>query len=97
MSNVTELPNLAERLAKIEESATRGGGPPYDGGMEARVAKLEEFAQDTRDRLVRIETRLDTFATKEDMHRELHSLTWKMIGAQAALVAAVYFVVKFLH
>jgi hypothetical protein len=74
-----------------------GGEPPYDDGMEARVTKLEAAAQDTRDRLVRIETRLDSIATKEDMHRELHSLTWKMISAQAALVAAVYFVAKFIH
>jgi len=35
--------------------------------METRVIKLEQFAVETRDRLARIETRLDTFATKEDL------------------------------
>ena len=29
--------------------------------MEARIIALEEFAVDARDRLARIETRLDTF------------------------------------
>ena len=74
-----------------------------------RVAKLEEFAVDARDRLVRIETRLDTFsttfATKEDiskterilrveLHKELSNLTWKLLGGASALVAAVYFIAK---
>ena len=43
------------------------GGGGDNGGMEARVMKLEDFAQDTRDRLTRIETRLDNTATKADV------------------------------
>ena len=78
-----------------------GGQPPYDGGMEARVTKLEAAAQDTRDRLVRIETRLDTFATKEDMHKELHASTWKIIGAMLTfgtfLTAATFFIARNIH
>lgn len=84
---------------KNNTSKNIGGEPPYDGGMEARVNKLEDFAQDTRDRLTRIESRLDTFqsmfATKEDLHKELHSMTWRIFGACAGLVAAVYFIVKY--
>ena len=64
--------------------------------MEARIIKLEGAAQDTLERLVRIETRLDhfatTFATKEDlskvegsiradMHKEFTTQTWRIIGA----------------
>jgi len=73
--------------------------------MEARVLKLEQFAVETRDRLARIETRLDTFATKEDLqalkadlykelHKELHGMTWKLLGGASALVAAVYSIAK---
>jgi hypothetical protein len=66
--------------------------------MEARMIALEEFAVDARDRLARIETRLDTFATKEDLHRELHSMTWKLFsGALAgatALVGLVYWMAR---
>lgn len=79
----------------------KGGGPPYDGGMEARVSKLEQLAQESRDRLTRMEARLDTFptlfATKEDLHKELHGMTWRIVGACAALVAVVYFVAKLVH
>ena len=76
-----------------------GGGTSDNGPMEARVTKLEDFAQDTRERLTRIEARLDTFpavfATKEDLHKELHSMTWRIFGACAGLVAAVYFIAKY--
>jgi hypothetical protein len=62
--------------------------------MQVRVINLERFAIETRDRLTRIETRLDTFATKADLHHELHSMTWKLLGGAmagaTALVATVY-------
>jgi hypothetical protein len=61
--------------------------------MEARIAKLEDFAQGTRDRLTRIEARLDsferTFASKEDLHRELHAQTWRFVGAVTTLGIAI--------
>ena len=34
------------------------------------------------------------FATKEEIHKEMNLQTWKLIGAAAALVAAVYFLAK---
>lgn len=51
-----------------------GGEPPDDGGMEARIVKLEEFVGEARTelraidvRLTKIETRLDSTATKADV------------------------------
>ncbi|WP_186113904.1 hypothetical protein [Burkholderia gladioli] len=71
--------------------------------MEARIAALEAANQDTRDRLTRIETRLDAVATKADLqeiradfHQSMHSLTWRIIGACALLVAATAAIVKLL-
>ena len=62
--------------------------------MQARIIDLEKFSIETRDRLTRIETRLDTFATKADLHHALHSMTWKLLGGamagSTALVAALY-------
>jgi hypothetical protein len=66
--------------------------------MEARIIALEKFAVDTRERLTRIETRLNTFATKEDLHRELHSMTWKLFSGAltgaTALVGLVYWMAR---
>lgn len=69
--------------------------------MEARVVALEEFAIETRDRLARIETRLDTFLTKADLHQELHSMTWKLLGGAisvaSALAGIVYWIARNIH
>lgn len=42
--------------------------------MEERIVKLEEFAADTKDRLVRIESRLDQMATKADLAEKVGEL-----------------------
>lgn len=69
--------------------------------METRVVALEEFAIETRDRLARIETRLCTFVTKADLHQELHSMTWKLLGGAmsgaTALVGIVYWIARNIH
>jgi hypothetical protein len=65
--------------------------------MEARIIALEEYAVDARDRLARIETRLDTFATKADLHRELHGMTWRLFGGASALVGIVYWIARNIH
>lgn len=67
--------------------------------MEARVAKLEEFAAETRDRLARIESRLDGIdahmATKADL-AELSARMIKWIaGTAIAMGAAAITVMTF--
>lgn len=44
MSNIRSFPDnkTAEILARLEKlGVAKTGGPPYDGGMEARLSKLE--------------------------------------------------------
>ncbi|WP_126242271.1 hypothetical protein [Burkholderia gladioli] len=79
-----------------------GGGGGNDDGMD-RIAALEAANLETRDRLARIETRLESVATKADL-RELMASTnkaitdqaWKMItwmtGICGLLVGATYFI-----
>lgn len=74
-----------------------GGRGGDDGGMEARIAALEKANLDTRDRLTRIETRMESLASKEDLHRETHAQTWRIIGVTALLVAVVYYLAKYIH
>nr|DAZ55852.1 MAG TPA: Protein of unknown function (DUF2730) [Caudoviricetes sp.] len=49
---------------------------------------------DHESRLARIEATLPHLSTKEDLQRELHSMTWKIVGSIAALVAAVVAITK---
>ncbi|MBR8027810.1 hypothetical protein KDX27_22660 [Burkholderia cenocepacia] len=66
--------------------------------MEARIAALEAANLDNRERLARIETRLESVATREDLHREINAQTWKLVtfvcSFGTALVAATYFLAK---
>lgn len=73
-----------------------GGSGGDDGGMEARIVALETATIGTRDRLARIETRLDSVATRENLHREINAQTWRLVtfvcSFGTALVAATYFI-----
>ncbi|SFA71044.1 hypothetical protein SAMN04515620_101251 [Collimonas sp. OK607] len=99
---MAELKQMTGKRAQPRNEKSRlaaGDGGGYVVDMNARIAKLEGFALDTRDRLSRIEERLEACATKSDvkdlestMHKELHGLTWKLIGIAGVLVSMVYFV-----
>lgn len=64
-----------------KQALTSGGG---GSDLEARVKALEDATLVTRDRLARIEARLESFptifATKEDLHREINAATSKFVG-----------------
>lgn len=66
--------------------------------MEERIQKLEAWAEKTTERIAAVERELgiirSNYATKEDLHLELHSLTWKVIGAIAVLCAAVFWMAR---
>lgn len=69
--------------------------------MEARICALEAISIETRDRLARIETRLDTFVTKDYLHQELNAMTWRLLSAMtlicSALLSSVYWIARNVH
>src|SRR5258708_7577237 len=101
---------MADRhLNLVSGTAPAGRSGPVDGGgsggddgkMEARISALESANLETRDRLIKIETRMETLASKEDLHKEMSSQTWRLVtfvcSFGTALVAATYFVAKYVH
>jgi hypothetical protein len=72
--------------------------------MEARIIALEAAHLDTRDRLIKIETRMDSLASKEDLanlraelHSSMNAQTWRIIGALALISGVIYYMAKFVH
>ena len=103
MTNVVDFSSARSQVAP-------GGSPPYDGWMEVRVANLEALAEKTGERLGVIErdaaiiksnyaTREDLQAAKADLHKAMNDQTWKIItwmtGISTALVAATFFLARF--
>ncbi len=60
-----------------------GGGTGDNGGVEQRVANLETFAADAKERLTRVETKLD------HIEREVGQVKWWIVAQIIAGVLAV--------
>ena len=65
--------------------------------MEARVAKLEAVIPTLATKEDVLSTKADILRLEAKLHQELHSLTWKLIGTCAGLVAVVYFLARTIH
>lgn len=90
----------------------RGGTePPDNGGMDARIAKLESIAEKTGTQLATLEKDVavikSNYATKEDlarvegairadMHKEFTAQTWRIIGAMLTFGALLSAAVFFI-
>ena len=72
------------RLRAIEKRMVDGGPPTDNDKMEARLMKLEEFADDAKQRLARVETKLD------HIDKEVSNFKWWVL---AQIVAALLTVV----
>jgi hypothetical protein len=83
-------------------SGSGNSEPPDNGDMDARVAKLEALAEKTGERLVTIERDIGivkaTMATREDLHKELHALSWRLVAfiftVGGLLSAIVYYIAR---
>lgn len=62
-----------------------GGGPPHDGDMEARVAKLEHIAEKTSERLNALERDVavikSNYSTKADVSEAKNSIIMWVVSA----------------
>jgi hypothetical protein len=63
--------------------------------MNSRIAKLEEFAAETRERLARIEARLEQTATKADLHELSATMIKWIVGTVSGMSIAGITVMTF--
>jgi len=61
--------------------------------LMADVERIGNDVTELKISIAGINGRLDTFATKEDLHKQ----TWRIYGAMATLMAVFYFLVRYVH
>jgi tetrahydromethanopterin S-methyltransferase subunit G len=76
-------------------SLTTPRPPAEDGRMEVRVTKLETDVVEIRERLIRIETRLEQTATKEDVERMGTTIVKWCIGLMFGFTTSTIVVMTF--
>lgn len=82
---------------RVLPTSTGGGNPPHNEDMELseRVGHLEKDMKDVRDRLARMETRLDAFATKSDLADTKSEIIKWVVGTAVGLGVAGITVMTF--
>jgi hypothetical protein len=96
MSNVVELAERIDRLRKGPPVDPPGGGGD-NGGMDLseRVGRLEVDMKDVRDRLARMEPRMEAFATKGDLAETKSEIIKWVVGTAVGLGVAAITVMTF--
>jgi hypothetical protein len=105
-NNVRQFPSPGDKTGG--PSNTGNGNPPGGDSMEARVAALEKVSQDIREKLVRVETKLESLekaaATKTDIAdlktaiaEGFTSQTKWFISTAIALAVIAFTAAKFIH
>lgn len=89
-----------------------GGGPPGGSELEKRIESLEKAVPDIRERLARVETKLDTIektmASKADLdslrgqlstdiQKTISDATWRFVQISVVLAGLAFTAAKFIH
>jgi len=104
---------LHEKYRQQLEDAKKGGGgtPPGGTELEARVAALEKAIPDIRERLARVETKLDNIektmvnksdiealrgAVSADLQKTVSDATWRFVQISVVLAGLAFTAAKFI-
>ncbi|MBP0948913.1 hypothetical protein JTA33_00425 [Pseudomonas sp. 20GA0080] len=99
--SVRYLRDEYKALDAVATAKKSGGDPPGGDGLEKRVEKLESTMADIQVRLIRVESKLDSTATKADLselatvfHKSMNEQTWKFLAAATGM-AGLFSVIAF--
>jgi hypothetical protein len=89
--------DLVEFDGRRKREFDGGGGNGQDSAMEARLKALEIANTDARERLARIETKLDHVATKADVSGLESTLLKWFIGTACTLTGLAFAAAKLIN
>lgn len=101
MSENISIELLGRQVAELRQRLESGGGPPNDGGMDARIAKLENDVAAIKDSLSRLEPMLrERFGTIEGKLSHMPTLMQiglTVLSINAGIVAVASLIVLLLR
>lgn len=97
MSVVLLSSAIKGRGGSAHQEGSNSGEPPYNDGMESRVKALEDAHIGARERLVRIETKLDHVASKADVSTLEGTLLKWFIGTACTLTGLAFAAAKLIN
>jgi hypothetical protein len=95
----TALPPEKDNLVRRPHPLEGGAGGGHDGGMEARVAVLEQIAKTTADTLIDIKVEMREIRSDLRAMREKHDVDFRITFAAgtAAVLSVVALMAKGFH
>ena len=79
---------MEDRLTRVEQDIS---------ALKADVSVLKVDVQELKVKMGFLASKEDLANLKADNHKELHLLTWKLMGAMAASVGIVYGIARYVH
>jgi len=98
-------------LREVEQRGSGGDEPPGGNGLDKRIEIIEKAIPDIRERLARVETKIDgiekTMATKADLdilrgaistdlHKAIGDQTWRFITVSCVLAGIAFTAARFI-
>ena len=97
MAEVIDFHQAQRQFVRKSGSLASGREPPDNDSMEQRVAKLESAAQDMRERLTRIECKIDSLEKHGATKADLMSVKADMTAGQNRIIMWVVGAALFPH
>lgn len=93
--SVDNLPRKPRSGSTQQSSLVRGAEPPYDGGMESRIQRLEADVAAIKEDVAVLRANSEHFVTKADLQNQLTSLVKWIVGTAIGLGVAAVTVMTF--
>jgi hypothetical protein len=80
--------SMDDRLARVEHDVSV---------LKADVSVLKADVNILKGDVQELKVKMGFLASKEDLHKELHLLTWRLLGAMAVVVSLVYGIARYVN
>jgi len=101
MSQVLNFGSIAGDERRYKKTVAHTNVGPENGAMKHQASAQARGTSSLRDRLIRVEARLEHMPTRCELHRAITGQTWRIVtwttGVCTALTTATFAIAKWVH